>query len=88
MKKYLSNRYIRIGLVLVGLGWTPLFSIILLTDLGLTSDPNPNPIGPGMLFYLTAWPAIICLVIGIIEVRRRGAVARDFTRPTAGAPRR
>jgi hypothetical protein len=43
-------------------------------------DPNPNPIGPGLLFFFAAWPAIICLLIGIVQVKRsrtkRGVVAQ------------
>jgi len=32
---------------------------------------DPNPIGPGLLFFFTAWPAIICLGIGVYQVRRK-----------------
>ena len=70
MKKYLQNRLVRIGLLLIGVGWSPLFAIILLADLGPWTDPNPNPVGPGILFFLTAWPAVICLLIGIVQVKR------------------
>jgi hypothetical protein len=37
------------------------------------ADPNPNPIGPGMLCGLTLWPALICIVVGVVRVRRRRA---------------
>mgnify|MGYP001546463064 CR=1 FL=1 len=67
---YFRNRLIRIGLVLILIGWTPLWGIILLAELGLWPAPNPNPIGPGLLFFVTAWPAIICLGIGVFQVRR------------------
>lgn len=80
MKKYLQNRWVRIGLVLIGVGWSPLFTIILLAGIGVWPDPNPNPIGPGLLFFFAAWPAIICLLIGIVQVKRsrtkRGVVAQ------------
>jgi len=69
MKNYLGNRWIQIGLVLVVLGWGPLLAIIVLAAVGLWPDPNPNPIGPGLLFFFTAWPAIICLVIGVVRVQ-------------------
>ena len=49
MKKYLGNRLVKIGLTLLVLGSGPLFGIILFAKLGLTSDPDPNPIFPGML---------------------------------------
>ena len=86
MTIYLQNRFIRIGLVLIGVGWSPLCSIILLADLGLWPDPNPNPVGPGILFFFTGWPAIICLVIGMVQVKR----ARSHHAPHAprgAAPR-
>jgi hypothetical protein len=70
MKEYLSNRLIQIGLGLVFFGWGPLLAIIVLAAIGLWPDPNPNPIGPGLLFFFTSWPAIICLVIGLVQVRR------------------
>ena len=70
MRDYLRNRWIRAGLVIAGVGWTPLLTIIFLADAGLWPDPNPNPVGPGLLFALTGWPAIICLVVGIVRVKR------------------
>ena len=70
MKKYLANRLVKIGLALIAFGWGPLLGIIFLTSVGVWPDPNPNPIGPGILFFLTSWPAIICLGIGIFQVNR------------------
>ncbi len=71
MKDYLENRWIRTGAGLVVIGWLPLWAIVFLAAVGLWPDPNPNPVGPGLLFFLTSWPAIICLGIGIVQVRRR-----------------
>jgi hypothetical protein len=73
MKEYLKNIWVRVGLVLVVFGWGPLCAIALLATIGLWSDPNPNPIGPGLLFFFTFWPATICLGIGVVQVRRRRA---------------
>jgi hypothetical protein len=70
---YLQNRWIVIGLALVIFGWGPLWAIVALAALGLWPDPNPNPIGPGLLFFFTSWPAIICLVIGTLQMRRNRA---------------
>ena len=73
MREYLRNRWMKVGLGLVVFGWGPLLAIVVLAAVGLWPDPNPNPIGPGLLFFLTSWPAIICLVIGVVQVRgRRG----------------
>lgn len=69
MSDYLRNKWVRVGLALVVFGWGPLLAIILLAAVGLWPDPNPNPIGPGILFFFTSWPAIICLVVGVIKVR-------------------
>jgi hypothetical protein len=71
MKRYLGNLWIRIGLFLIMFGWGPLLAIIFLSAAGLWPDPNPNPIGPGLLFFFTAWPAIISLGIGYFQVRRK-----------------
>ena len=68
--RYLGNRLFRIGLALVIFGWGPLLGIMLLAQLGLWPDPNPNPVGPGLLFFVTSWPAIICLGIGYFQARR------------------
>jgi hypothetical protein len=79
MKDYLGNHWIQIGLALVVLGWGPLLAIILLAAIGLWPDPNPNPIGPGLLFFFTVWPAIICLVIGVVRVKLKRS--NDTERP-------
>lgn len=68
MKDYFVNLWIRIGLALVIFGWGPLWILVFLAAVGLWPDPNPNPIGPGLLFFFTAWPAIICLGIGLVQV--------------------
>jgi hypothetical protein len=74
MRSFLCNRWLITGLVLVVFGWGPLLAIILLAGVGLWPDPNPNPIGPGLLCFLTFWPAVICLGIGIRQAigRRDG----------------
>jgi hypothetical protein len=71
MKRYLDNLWIRIGLFLVVFGWGPLLAIIFLAAIGLWPEPDPNPIGPGLLFFFTAWPAIISLGVGYFQVRRK-----------------
>jgi hypothetical protein len=68
--RWIDNRWIRVGLVLVVLGWGPLWGIVLLAAIGWWPDPNPNPIGPGLLFFFSFWPAVICLTLGAWQVRR------------------
>jgi hypothetical protein len=70
MKHYLDNRLFKIGFWLAVIGWSPLWSIVLLASVGLWPDPDPNPIGPGLLFFFTFWPAVVCMGIGWIQVRR------------------
>ncbi len=70
MRPYLRNGFFQVGVVLAVLGCGPLLAIIAIDAIGLWPDPNPNPVGPGMLFLATVWPAIICLVIGVWRVRR------------------
>jgi hypothetical protein len=74
MREYLQSRLVQVGLGLLILGTGPLLFIIVAAAVGLWPDPNPNPIGPGLLALLTFWPSVICLGIGIARVRRgRGA---------------
>ena len=68
---YLQSRLVKIGLGLLIIGTGPLVFIIAAAALGLWPDPKPNPIGPGLLSFLTFWPAVICIVIGVTRVRRR-----------------
>ena len=75
MNAYLRSRPIQIGLALLVVGSAPLL-ILMAAAVGLWPGPNPNPIGPGLLFFFTFWPGVICVVIGILRVRkqrRRGA---------------
>ena len=71
MRAYLANRWFRIGFWLAVLGWSPLLAIVLLAAVGLWPDPNPNPIGPGLLFFFSFWPAVALLGFGAFQVRRR-----------------
>ena len=69
--------WFRAGVALVVFGWGPLVTVIVAADLGLTRDPNPNPIGFGILFFLTAWPALICLALGVRRAMRAPRVLGD-----------
>ena len=70
MRKYLKSTWVRVGLVMFIVGSGPLLFIITAADLGLWPDPNPNPIGFGILGGLTLWPSLVCMVIGVVRVRR------------------
>ena len=74
MAEYLRSRLVRVGLAWLIVGSAPLLLIILAAAVGWWPDPNPNPIGPGLLFFVTFWPGVICVAIGVARVRsgRRG----------------
>jgi hypothetical protein len=74
MREYLTSWWVRVGLAMLLIGTGPLLFIIAAAAVGLWPDPNPNPIGPGMLCGLTLWPSIICIVVGVVRVRRRRAL--------------
>jgi len=71
MRAYLQSRLVKLGLALVIVGTGPLVFIVVAAALGLWPDRNPNPIGPGLLAFLTFWPGVICIAIGVIRVRAR-----------------
>ena len=66
--RFRDSWLVRIGVSLFVIGSGPLLGIILAANLGLTHDPNPNPVGFGILAGLTFWPAIIMIVIGVRSV--------------------
>jgi len=73
--RFKFSRLFWIGLALLAIGTGPLLAIVLAAELGLLSDPNPNPIGPGLLAFFTFWPAAILTAWGLIAsvVRYRRA---------------
>jgi hypothetical protein len=71
MKDYLSSKPFKIGLAIVVLGSAPLFGIIVLAKIGLWPDPDPNPIGPGLLCFVSFWPGVILMCVGVLQVRAR-----------------
>lgn len=73
--RFKLTRLFWIGLAILIAGTGPLLAILIADSLGLLSDPNPNPVGPGLLAGLTFWPASIMIVWGLIAsfVRYRNA---------------
>jgi hypothetical protein len=70
MNDYLRSWWVRIGAGVLILGAAPLVFIIIAAAIGLWPDPNPNPIGPGLLFFFTFWPGVLAILVGVIRVRR------------------
>jgi hypothetical protein len=59
---------VKLGLALLVFGVGPLVAIVLLAAVGLWPDPNPNPIGPGLLACVSFWPGLISLIVGAVRV--------------------
>jgi hypothetical protein len=74
---YLRSWWVRAGLTLLLLGSAPLMAILVAATVGLWPDPNPNPIGPGLLFFFSGLLATACLLVGAVwvwlELRRPAA---------------
>lgn len=64
-RRFRMSRIFWIGGALLAAGISPLLLVIISADLGI-GDPNPNPIGFGMLAFVTFWPSIVLMVAGLI----------------------
>jgi hypothetical protein len=76
MKGYFSSLLFRIGLAVLLLGSAPLLGIIFLARIGVWPDPDPNPIGPGLLFFVSFWPGVLMMIFGARRARARQNEAR------------
>ncbi|MBU3751067.1 MAG: hypothetical protein FGM52_11570 [Mycobacterium sp.] len=63
-----------VGLVIAAVGSAPLLAVIAASKIGWLEDPNPNPVGLGILAALTFWPGLALagagLVWSVIDARR------------------
>jgi hypothetical protein len=66
MRSWPLSLRLGIGLLVVGTG--PLLVFVLLDDLGMISDPNPNPVGLGLLSFVTIPLAVILSVFGLLRL--------------------
>jgi hypothetical protein len=62
------------GALLLCAGTGPLVVVGVTAQLGLSADPNPNPVVFGMLALFTLFPALILLIWGVVnwQSARRG----------------
>jgi ethanolamine transporter EutH len=60
------SRLFWVGVLILAVGSGPLLVTILLAALGLTKDPNPNPVGFGILAFLMFWPSVALIVGGLV----------------------
>lgn len=73
MKHLFKNRVFLAGLILLIVGSGPLLFTMLAAKLGLTADPNPNPVIFGMMAMFTFWPGIIIMAVGFYMDRKTPA---------------
>lgn len=71
---YFRSPWIRGGIALICLGVLPLLIMVLLSWLGLLQDPNPNPIGFGLLFVTMGFIGCLTILIGIIRHSRQRSI--------------
>ena len=68
---YLRSMLVRIGTGTLVLCSLPLIGIIVASAAGLTVDPNPNPIGAGLLFALGVVLSTVLLTAGTLHTFMR-----------------
>ncbi|WP_278983768.1 hypothetical protein [Sphingobium yanoikuyae] len=56
---------LKLGLGLLALGCGPLVVFLIADEIGLVRDPNPNPIGLGLLFVFSVPPALCLTLFGL-----------------------
>jgi len=57
-------------------GCGPLLAFGLFVALGLNKDPNPNPVGLGMMAFFTFYPSLGLILIGLATSIARHRSAR------------
>lgn len=61
-----------IGLAILVVGGAPLFVFMVADMLGFVADPNPNPIGLGLLFFVSFWIGVGVMAIGVVRALLAG----------------
>jgi hypothetical protein len=61
-----------IGITMMVVGTSPLLLV-----LWLSKDPHPNPVGPGILSFLTFWPGLGLVIAGVMRRLRRDESAKE-----------
>jgi hypothetical protein len=65
---YLRSGWVRAGGATVVVAALPLLAIIVLAQVGLWPDPNPNPVGPGLFFFAGGALGLVCALVGVLKV--------------------
>ncbi|PKD44253.1 hypothetical protein [Rhodohalobacter barkolensis] len=65
IKQAFDNKIFLTGFMLLVIGSGPLLVTLLAAKLGITADPNPNPVFLGMMAMFTFWPGLLLMGIGM-----------------------
>lgn len=64
---YFRSPWVRAGAAIFAACTLPLLGVILLAAIRLWPDPNPNPVGLGLLFVAGAVVSCVLLIVGIVR---------------------
>ncbi|HEY7673030.1 MAG TPA: hypothetical protein VIC71_12500 [Gammaproteobacteria bacterium] len=70
-KTYWQSSWVKTGLAIAVVGSLPLFLVVIADQLGLLADPDPNPIGFGLLFVLGVVLGSLLALIGVVWTHRQ-----------------
>ena len=73
LQRVFRSRLFRAGILLFVFGSGPLLLVIAASGLGLTRDPNPNPVGFGILAMFTFWPSLGMMAVALWKEFRAGS---------------
>jgi hypothetical protein len=71
------SKLLWIGVAILIVGTGPLTAICAAASMGLTSDPNPNPVGPGLLAGLCVPVGGMMTIFGAIITCNRWLTANS-----------
>lgn len=71
LRNYLESGWVKVGLGLLLVGASPLTFIVVTWNLGIWPDPDLDLSRPSLFLFLMFWPAVACVVIGVIRLHRR-----------------
>ena len=54
-----------VGVAVAAVGAAPLLAVIVAAKVGWLDDPNPNPVGLGILAAVTFWPGLALAGAGV-----------------------
>lgn len=65
-KVYWQSWCVKGGLAVVVIGSVPLLAVIVAAKIGLWPDPDPNPVGLGVLFLLSVLIGSLSALVGVV----------------------